>query len=129
MVRFARIRKIPYKCFRNVLRFLKICLTNGTNAYYNKNAYECRCEYYACVANTTTTQRKRSLFAYTHCRCFSFAFICHPLPNKLIIRHFLLIVRIRPVFFGNVKKMLANLYKRLTITTNALPSIKMACDC
>ena len=42
---------------------------------------------------------------------------------------FVLIVPIRPEFYENVNtNALANLYKCLTTATNALPTIRMACD-
>ena len=33
------------------------------------------------------------------------------------------------IYKENYRRMLANHYKRLTIATNGLPSIRMACDC
>ena len=57
-----------------------------------------------------------------------FAILC---PISLLSINLFLIVRIRPVFYSSEMsiRMLVILYKRLTITTNALPSIRMACDC
>ena len=87
---------------------------------------ECRCKFYKrhgdCNNNTTHASSMR----LRYCRCFSFSCICQHLLNQLILIQILpLIVRIPPYFL----RMLANLYKRLTITTNALLLIRMACNC
>ena len=94
-----------------------------------QDPYEYHCEPYervmTVVVNETTTGHMRSLFVYTHCRVcllFLFARLC-PISLFPIILF---------AFFHYTKRisirMLANLYKRLTITTNALPLIRMACE-
>ena len=86
------------------------------------------CESYECVAKETTTRHTHTLFAYTHCFLFAFYLLgcaqlayspsyCYSLSAFV---HYTTRMSIQ---------MLANLYKRLTITTNALPMIRMACDC
>ena len=67
-------------------------------------------------------------FHNTHCCCFSLSYICQPLPNELIFIKCVLIVHIRPAFYRNVNTNASNLYKCLTTTTNALPTIRMACN-
>ena len=62
-----------------------------------RNPYECRCESYERVANEITTRRMRSLFAHTHCRCFSLPFICNLFPIIM-----LLIVRILSLYYENI---------------------------
>ena len=61
----------------------------------------------------------------THCGYFSLSYICKHLSSKLI---FLQICTFCPSFILNSTKMsmrmIANLYKRLMTTTNALPTIK-----
>ena len=49
-------------------------------------------------------------------------------PVRLFSFKFVLIVHIRPAFYGNVNTNASESYKRLTTTTNALPTIRMACD-
>ena len=92
-----------------------------------KNACEHRCESYECVANATRT-RRTNLYN-THCGSFSLSHICQPLSNQLIFLqictdclHFVLHSTEMSI------RMLANLYKRLTTTTDALPTIRMARD-
>ena len=88
-----------------------------------QDAYEYHCEPYERVVNETTTGHMRSLFAYTHCRVcplFLFARLCPISLFPIILSaffHYTTRISVR---------MLANLYKRLTITTNALPLIRMA---
>ena len=71
----------------------------------------------------------RSLFAYTHCRvcliCILFARLC---PISLFPHHIILVVRIISFTTRISIRMLVNLYKRLTITTNALSLTRMACE-
>ena len=67
-----------------------------------KNDCEYRCESYECVANETRTRR---------------ICIIHIAGVSLVLHSTEISIR-----------MLANPYKRLTTTTNALPTIRMACD-
>ena len=83
------------------------------------------------VANLTSVLRmKRELdtwvtnLHYTHCGCFSLSYICRPLSNQLI---FFQICTHCPHTEMPIR-MLENLYGRLTTTTNALPTIRMACE-
>ena len=71
-----------------------------------QDPYEYRCEHYERVANETTKRHMRSLLTYTHYLLSAFF-------------HYTTRISIR---------MLSNLYKRLTITTNVLPLIRMACE-
>ena len=57
--------------------------------------------------------------------CIINASLC---PMNLFSFKFVLIVYVRPVFYEISIRMLANLYKGLKTTTNALPTIRMACD-
>ena len=59
---------------------------------------------------------------YTHCTLRVFLLY---LPVSI---KFVLIVHIHPAFYGNVHTMLENLYKHLKTTTNALPTIRIACN-
>ena len=85
---------------------------------------ECRCKFYKRIANETTTRRMRLICVYGIAGVFTFSYICQQLLNQLIPIQILLIVRIPPLFYT----MLANLCKRLTITTNSLLLIRMACN-
>ena len=86
-----------------------------------QDPYEYHCKPYEGVVNETTTGHMHSLFAYTHCRvCFLFARLCPISLFPIILSaffHYTTRISIR---------MLANLYKRLTISTNALPLMRMA---
>ena len=61
----------------------------------------------------------------THCGCLSLSYICQPLSNQLIFPLSTYVLHSTEMSI----RMLANLDKRLTTTTNALPTIRIACDC
>ena len=86
---------------------------------------ECRCKFYKRVANATTTRRMRLICVYGIAGVSFFSYICQHLLNQLILIQYLRIVRILPLFYTNA----SNFYKRLTISTNALLLIRMACNC
>ena len=82
--------------------------SNGTNAK------KCRCESYECVANETKHDAWVTNLHNSHCGCFPLFYIWQPLSNQLL---FLQICT-------HCTKA-----SNFTTTTNALPTIRMACDC
>ena len=63
---------------------------------------------------------------HVHCMCFSLsASLC---PMSLFSIRFVLFIHICPASTEMSIQMLVNLYKCLTATTNALLTIRMACD-
>ena len=95
-----------------------------------QDPYKYHFEPYERVANETTTRHMRSYFAYTHFRVCLFVFVFARLCT-IIFFPIILILSVRIFHYTtrlSIRGMLANLYKRPTITTNALPLIRMACE-
>ena len=86
---------------------------------------ECRCKFYKRVANETTTQRMRLICIYGIAGVSLFLIFASTCPISLFSFKFCLL----SAFLLYSLRMLANLYKRHTIITNALLLIRMACNC
>ena len=95
-----------------------------------KNAYE---SLRNAVANLTNVLRMKqqhdTCVAYLHIHIAGLSFVCYFLgPISLFPIILILIVRILSLYYKNINTNASHLYKRPTITTNALPLIRMACE-
>ena len=86
---------------------------------------ECRCKFYKRVVNETTTRRMRLICVYGIADVSLFLIFASTCSISLFSFKFCLL----SAFLLYSKRMLANLYKCLTIITNALLLIRMACNC
>ena len=82
-------------------------------------------EFYECVANETTTRHMRLICIYGIADVFLFLIFPSTCSISILSVKFCLL----SAFLLYSIRMLANLYKHLTITTNALLLIRMACNC
>ena len=102
------------KCFKilaNLLRILTNAVANLTNVLRIKQQHD------TCVANWHIHITCLSFFFFLFARLFPISLF--PIKVILVFAFFHYTTRISI-------QMLANLYKRLTITTNALPLVRMA---
>ena len=86
---------------------------------------ECRCKFYKRIANETTTRRMRLICIYGIAGVSLFLIFASTCLISLFSFKFCLF----SAFLLYSVRMLENLHKRLTITTNVLLLIRMACNC
>ena len=86
---------------------------------------ECRCKFYKRVVNETTTRCMRFICVYGIAGVSLFLTFA----STFLISFFSFKFCLMSAFLFYSIRMLANLCKRLTITTNALLLIRMACNC
>ena len=122
-------KKIPNRCLRNVLISLQICFTIVTCFRMLTNPYNA-------VANLMNALRIKhcekhdTCVAYLHIHiaglsfCFLFARLCAISLFPIIL---ILIVRILSLYYENINTNASESLQRLTIATNSLPLIRMAC--
>ena len=119
----------------DTLRFFSKCFKIFANQFYEWHIHmykcyeimlnECRRKFYKRVANETTTRRMRLLCVYVIAGVSLFLIFASTCSISLFSFKFCLL----SAFLLYSIRMLANLYKRLTIITNALLLIRMACNC